>query len=155
MEIDELIKVYFGPDEPQVRTGGQGRSMTMARVWCFLTGWTERELDRPGFKGVWDKFLDWPPDVFALCIAILKRSGAYYFSVGRAAAQQCQAQAAGRVEFHGRSVAAPPGAAYKFSRWKDLGAPPHRFPTSRKSGIAFGVAAMFRCSKFRAVRNSS
>lgn len=70
MEIDELKKAYSAPPKD--------RSLTLARVWCFLTGWTEGDLEQPRFKSEqWDTFLKWPPDVFALCASILKRSGAY------------------------------------------------------------------------------
>ncbi|MBI1787406.1 MAG: hypothetical protein HYR60_07630 [Acidobacteria bacterium] len=79
MQISELLEVY-GPSAPQVRAGWEGESMTMARVWRFLTDWSDGDLEKE-----WDTFLDWPPDVFALCAAVLKRSGAYTFVLEGAA----------------------------------------------------------------------
>jgi hypothetical protein len=45
--------------------------LTMLRIWEFLTGLG------PELEQRWQSFLTWPPDVFALCASVLKRSGCY------------------------------------------------------------------------------
>jgi hypothetical protein len=52
--------------------------MTIAQVWSFLTGWSEAQLkEKEKEWPEWIKCLEWPPDVFALSAAVLRRSGAY------------------------------------------------------------------------------
>ena len=53
--------------------------MTMARVWTFLMGWNPKDFAQSRATPEWSEILEWPPDVFALCCAILKRSGAYAY----------------------------------------------------------------------------
>lgn len=80
MDVHEICKAYSGLSASQLRAGREGQPMTMARVWRFLTGWSDCEMEAGDFEEEkWNKLLDWPPDVFALCAAVLKRSGAYAF----------------------------------------------------------------------------
>jgi hypothetical protein len=73
--IQPLAKAYDRPDAFHEQLGLKGHSMTMARVWGFLTGWEVEVFRKP--VDHWKGSLAWPPDVFAMCCAILKRSGAY------------------------------------------------------------------------------
>jgi hypothetical protein len=66
-------------------TDGFGRiSLTIWRVWQFMTGWTEDELkEDESARKRWRSFLTWPPDTFALCAAVLGRSGSYSSALER------------------------------------------------------------------------
>jgi len=80
MNIKDLQKAYISPNDELI---GKSRAMSMAHVWCFLTGWIPEELGGADFKTEeWDACLEWPPDVFALSAAVLKRSGAYTSVLG-------------------------------------------------------------------------
>jgi hypothetical protein len=79
-----LLEIYKGPNEPKGEVEGEtplrtSQLMRISRVWCFLTGWERAEIEQSpeDYRKKWIEFLDWPPDVFALCAAVLKRSGAY------------------------------------------------------------------------------
>lgn len=70
MSTDDFIKKHC--------SGRDANSLTMWRVWQFMTGSaTEQEL-----AGKWHSFLTWPPDVFALCAVVLRRSGCYTKALG-------------------------------------------------------------------------
>src|SRR5260370_41565895 len=72
MTICELKRAYPGHKDPEVDDlRGKKPLMRLSRVWGFLTGESEIAEEK------WSRFLEWPPDVFALCAAVLKRSGAY------------------------------------------------------------------------------
>jgi len=47
--------------------------LTLWRVWAFLTGCEEATIT----QAWWGGFLAWPPDVFALCASVVRRSGCY------------------------------------------------------------------------------
>ena len=54
--------------------------LTIGKVWRFMTRWDPsfwEKLKKGDEENAWLSVLLWPPDVFALCAAILRRTGCY------------------------------------------------------------------------------
>lgn len=84
MNLQEFKKSHCEGD-PDSGMDGFGRvSLTILRVWQFMTGWTQDQLsDDSVMRKRWRSFLSWPPDAFALCAAILGRSATYSIALER------------------------------------------------------------------------
>jgi hypothetical protein len=74
MDLERFKLTYCTVESGFSEDGWGPAPMTILRVWQFMTGLSPEQIDD---EEGWRSFLAWPPDVFALCAVVLKRSGSY------------------------------------------------------------------------------
>src|ERR1700694_975733 len=93
-------------------TSANAANPTIGHLWRYL-------LSPSSTSEPWQKVMEWPPDVFALCAAALRRSGAYAAAGASAGKKRCkEMMKAG--EAWSKTIAADPGKILEHKGLKAL-----------------------------------